>query len=53
LCWQSAKEIYRKRALVLKAKEGELLIMCILGKDKLIELIEKYKAIYPYDFHLL
>jgi len=27
--------------------------MCILGKDKLIELIENYKAIYPYDYHLL
>ena len=27
--------------------------MCILGKDKLIELIEKYKIIYPYDYDLL
>ncbi len=27
--------------------------MCILGKDKLIELIEKYKIIYPCDYDLL
>jgi len=27
--------------------------MCILGKDKLIELIEKYKCIYPFDMSLL
>jgi len=27
--------------------------MCILGKDKLKELIEKYKCIYPYDYNLL
>jgi len=27
--------------------------MCIVGKDKLIELIENYKVIYPYDYHLL
>ena len=27
--------------------------MCILGKDKLMELIEKYKVIYPCDFNLL
>jgi dCTP deaminase len=27
--------------------------MCILGKDKLIELIEKYKIIYPFDYDLL
>jgi len=27
--------------------------MCILGKDKLIELINKYKVIYPFDFNLL
>jgi len=27
--------------------------MCILGKSKLIELIEKYKCIYPYDYKLL
>ncbi|MFB0501321.1 MAG: hypothetical protein ACETVP_02510 [Candidatus Bathyarchaeia archaeon] len=27
--------------------------MCILGKDKLIELIEKYKTIYPFDYNLL
>jgi len=29
------------------------IIMCILGKSKLIELIEKYKCIYPYDYSLL
>jgi dCTP deaminase len=27
--------------------------MCILGKNKLMELIENYKIIYPYDYHLL
>lgn len=27
--------------------------MCIIGKKKLVELIEKYKCIYPYDYILL
>ena len=27
--------------------------MCVLGKDKLKELIEKCKCIYPYDYNLL
>jgi dCTP deaminase len=27
--------------------------MCILGKDKLTELIERYKCIYPFDHNLL
>jgi len=27
--------------------------MCILGRDKLMELIENYKCIYPSDYHLL
>ena len=27
--------------------------MCILGKNKLIELIENYKIIYPFDYNLL
>ncbi len=27
--------------------------MCVLGKDKLRELIENYKCIYPYDYDLL
>jgi dCTP deaminase len=27
--------------------------MCILGKDRLKELIEKYRCIYPYDYNLL
>jgi len=27
--------------------------MCVLGKSKLIELIERYKCIYPYDYNLL
>lgn len=27
--------------------------MCILGKDRLIELIEKYKIVYPFDYSLL
>ncbi len=27
--------------------------MCVLGKNKLMELIESYKCIYPYDFNLL
>jgi dCTP deaminase len=27
--------------------------MCVLGKDKLKELIDNFKVIYPYDFNLL
>ena len=27
--------------------------MCILGKDKLMELIENYKVVYPFDYNLL
>jgi len=27
--------------------------VCVLGKDKLLELIEKYKCIYPFDLNLL
>ena len=27
--------------------------MCVLGKDKLRELIDSYKCIYPYDYNLL
>ena len=27
--------------------------MCIIGKSRLIELIEKYKCIHPYDYDLL
>lgn len=27
--------------------------MCVLGKDKLKELIDTYKCIYPYDYDLL
>ncbi|KYH39694.1 MAG: hypothetical protein AYL31_008840 [Candidatus Bathyarchaeota archaeon B26-1] len=27
--------------------------MCVLGKDKLRELIEKYRCIYPFDLNLL
>ncbi len=27
--------------------------MCIIGKDRLLELIEKYKCIYPFDLNLL
>ncbi|KPV61501.1 MAG: deoxycytidine triphosphate deaminase [Candidatus Bathyarchaeota archaeon BA1] len=27
--------------------------MCILGKSKLIELIERHRCIYPYDYNLL
>lgn len=27
--------------------------MCVLGKDKLKELIEKHKCVYPYDYNLL
>jgi len=27
--------------------------MCVLGKDKLKELIEKYRCVYPYDYNLL
>jgi dCTP deaminase len=27
--------------------------MCVLGKDKLLELIETYKIVYPFDHNLL
>ena len=27
--------------------------MCVLGKDRLLKLIEKYKCIYPFDLNLL
>jgi dCTP deaminase len=27
--------------------------MCVLGKDRLKELIDSYRVIYPYDFNLL
>jgi dCTP deaminase len=27
--------------------------MCVLGKDKLKELIDNYKCVYPYDYNLL
>ena len=27
--------------------------MCILGRDKLVELIEKYKIVYPFDYRFL
>ncbi len=27
--------------------------MCVLGKDRLKELIDNYKCIYPYDYNLL
>jgi dCTP deaminase len=27
--------------------------MCVLGKDKLKELIDSYRVIYPYDYNLL
>jgi hypothetical protein len=27
--------------------------MCILGKDKLLDLMNKYKGIYPFDYNFL
>ncbi|HID17233.1 TPA: hypothetical protein EYP26_02960, partial [Candidatus Bathyarchaeota archaeon] len=27
--------------------------MCVLGKDKLLELIKEFKCIYPFDENLL
>lgn len=27
--------------------------MCVLGKDRLLELIEKYRCIYPFDLNLV
>jgi len=27
--------------------------MCILGKDKLLDLVEQYKCVYPFDLNLL
>jgi len=37
----------------LLEKRWEEIVMCVLGKDKLKELIENYKCIYPYDYALL
>jgi len=46
-----SKEVfYNPRRVLLGQGEN---LMCILGKSKLIELIEKYKCIYPFDYHLL
>ncbi len=41
---------YHARQVVLR--QGENLI-CILGKNKLVELTENYKCIYPFDYNLL
>ena len=27
--------------------------VCIIGKDKLVKLIEDFKVVYPYDYNLL
>jgi len=37
----------------LRLRKESVTGMCILGKDKLMELIEKYKCIYPFDMNLL
>jgi dCTP deaminase len=42
---------YKYRIKVLLRKRG--INMCIIGKNKLIELIKKYTCIYPYDYNLL
>ena len=39
--------------LTAKDQRSEQTFMCILGKNKLVELIENYKAIYPFDYRLL
>lgn len=39
--------------LELTYKQENTTEMCILGKDKLLNLIEHYRIVYPYDYHLL
>jgi len=50
MVWPIQKK-YKCKGVVLlrKVKNG----MCILGKDKLMELIEKYKIVYPFDYNFL
>jgi dCTP deaminase len=46
-----SKEVfYNARHVLLGQGENP---MCILGKNKLMELIENYKCIYPFDYNLL
>jgi len=47
------KKLYNTKASVMLEKHLEASTMCILGKDKLKELIENYKCIYPHDYNLL
>jgi dCTP deaminase len=47
------QKVYNNRASVKLEKYWETGSMCVLGKDKLKELIDSYKVIYPYDFNLL
>ncbi len=47
-------KIYNFKASLLLENIADVNIgMCIIGKDKLKELIENYKCIYPYDYNLL
>ena len=47
------KKLYNTKASVMLEKHLEASTMCILGKDKLKELIDNYKCVYPYDYNLL
>ena len=39
--------------ITLQLTKQEHKNMCIIGKDKLVNLIEQHRMIYPYDYHLL
>jgi len=39
--------------ITLQLTKQEHKNMCIIGKDKLVNLIEQHRTIYPYDYHLL
>jgi dCTP deaminase len=39
--------------ITLQLTKQEHKNMCIIGKDKLVDLIEQHRTIYPYDYHLL
>jgi dCTP deaminase len=47
----SKKYITSERSIARKV--GGFCPMCVLGKDRLKELIDNYKCIYPYDYNLL
>jgi dCTP deaminase len=45
-------KLYNFQDLVLLEKIG-VFNMCVIGKDRLKEMIDTYKCVYPYDYNLL